>query len=229
MLGCIYDRGAFCSAPASAEQAKELYRNAEKRGSYTKLDSGAKCTLRALGIADDDVFAADHNVLEDYTISELQEIYAQHTGRTDQRLPRRVAFYFDFIEVCAGEKHLSASCVAVGLVVGPPIEINDSAWSDVTTSEVLEWLVWMVSERRVKFTSMSPVCTTFSRVNTLWPYRIKHFIRGFDPLEPRTRNGNMIADYALVLVHTAFHADVAAQNENPGSSMMRITRAGSIL
>ncbi len=47
--------GAFVRTPIHREQAKELYRFAEKLGGYSKLEPRARCLLRELGEVTGDI------------------------------------------------------------------------------------------------------------------------------------------------------------------------------
>ena len=94
-------------APASDAQVRELWRHGEKKGGYSKLESSARCALRAL---------------DELHGTEELAFFAAHAAQLEGP-ERPLAFTYDFLELHAGEAVLSAEGAAMGLRVGPPIDI----------------------------------------------------------------------------------------------------------
>ena len=197
--------GGIVSAPATQRQVRKLYRHRKRRGSYSKLEAPARCMVRELGVLG--------------TPGGDEESPAFPACAAGPERP--LAFFYDFLEVFAGCAALSAAAVAEGLSVGPPIEISASRWMDVLDTRVLEWLVWMVTTRRVRAISLAPPCTTFSIANTVSPIRSWAQPRGFNLLDPRTWRSNRMADFAILLLVLCGRCGVAGMDENPFTSKMR--------
>ena len=103
------DGGGITHAAASSEQARELFRLREKRGSYSKLESPARCALREQGL-----LGRPGSSQEEALFPAVED-------------PRRpLAFVFDFLEVFAGSAILSTAVSQLGISVGPPIDIRVS-------------------------------------------------------------------------------------------------------
>lgn len=78
--------------------------------------------------------------------------------------PRALGFFFDFIEICGGSAGVSRSLADLGYTVAPPIELSDSKHFDITSLDLLDWVIYMIRQRRIKSAMIEPVCATFSPV-----------------------------------------------------------------
>ena len=198
------DGGGITHAAASSGQARELFRLREKRGGYSKLESPARCALREQGL-----LGRPGSSQEEALFPAVED-------------PRRpLAFVFDFLEVFAGSAILSTAVSRLGISVGPPIEIRVSRWYDLTDTRVCEWLIWLVTERRIRCASLAPPCTTFSVAASTAPRRSKLVPRGFDPRDPATWLGNRLADLSLFLVGLCRRHGIGAMAETPGASRLQ--------
>ena len=54
--------------------------------------------------------------------------------------PRELAQRFDFIEVAGGSGRVSDEVAALGLIVGPIVDLSKSRLFDMANDRVLEWI-----------------------------------------------------------------------------------------
>ena len=110
--------GACCSAELPHTVARSLWLNADRRGAYTRLDTGPKELLRAAGIGSSE---------EDFEPS-------------PEKLPGQIPFRIDLLPI--GRPPLSTLRLAAqaGLQVGPPINLSTSEHFDVASPEFRVWL-----------------------------------------------------------------------------------------
>ena len=72
-----------------------------------------------------------------------------------------IDFSFDVVEICGGSGVLSDALSREGLSVCVPIDLSRSPEFDITHVRLLEWVMFMLSEKRLKAVICEPVCTTF--------------------------------------------------------------------
>ncbi|CAK9067955.1 Methyltransferase-like protein 5, partial [Durusdinium trenchii] len=137
-----------------------------------------------------------------------------------QRPVKPIAFKFDFIEIYAGSARVSSAASSMGLVVGPPVDIAYSGELDLSLVRVIGWLSYMVTSGLLGSLMVEPVCTTFSIIRRP-RLRSSSVPLGFDPRDPKTHLGNVLALRALTLLFLAHRYGVPALGEQPWSSMMR--------
>ena len=95
-------KGAFCSAPLSKDLARTLWSGLRSKGAYHRLLSPVEALAKRVGLG--------------------EELPAQ-----DEAPCRRpLAFHYDFLEVFSGAAVVSSAVAALGLVVGPPIDLSQS-------------------------------------------------------------------------------------------------------
>jgi hypothetical protein len=92
------------------------------------------------------------------SIGEETEAWTQHLSSP----ARSIDFRFDIVEICGGSGVLSAALSKAGLHVCVPIDLSRSPQFDVTSLRMLEWVMYMLKEKRLKAVVCEPVCTTFS-------------------------------------------------------------------
>ena len=104
-------RGAVCSAVVGKQVAGTLWRSCKSRGAYTRLLTPPETLMRRL------------------------EIFEEHTVQSHFEAPSRpLAFTFDFLEVFAGSSKVTKFVAAMGVSVGPPIDITYSEEYDMSSS-----------------------------------------------------------------------------------------------
>ena len=126
-------KGALVSTPVSEEEALLLWRSADRKGGYSKLDTPA---LARLGDA--------------WIDEEPLQGLLQSPARTPQMC-------FDFVEVCAGAGRISHFCSKMGLSVCPPLDLDHSLQYDLASSDVMLWLVDMLRSGRLRSVFVSPL------------------------------------------------------------------------
>ena len=89
------------------------------------------------------------------------QLQVDHTA-TSPGPERPLAQYYDLIEVCGGSSVLSDEMNRRGFVVGPIIDLTYSEQCNLVNLQVLEWLIFLVQNRRVKALALERPCTTFS-------------------------------------------------------------------
>lgn len=146
-------------------------------------------------------------------------------GREDQgpgelpQVPRPFAQYYDFIEVCGGSGVISEQVAALGWVVGPIIGFSFSFEYDFTKLRVVEWLLFLVRERRVKAVALEPPCATFSPA--AWPSQRSYRVpRGYNQRLSKVWFGNRLAFACLLILWEAAMSTVLALLETPRRSKM---------
>ena len=208
-LAAEYDPKLYCTDASSTKGAivstlpgrrivEVMWKSMRSKGAYTRLLSPSECVLRNLGELDPPAEAAASSV------------------------DRPLAYHYDFIEVYAGACLITNCLAERGYVCGPPIELSNSPEYDVSTVWIIEWLTYLVSrsQKRLKAFFLCPPCTTFSIMRRP-ALRSKTFPYGFDPLEEKTRVGNVLAHRALQLMYVGAQNGVGGIIENPWSSFMK--------
>ena len=198
-------KGAILSAPIKAELSEVLWRAARSKGSYSRLLSPTECLLRRLG---------EHEELS-------------HPG--DELKPDRpLACHFEFVEVFAGAAKISSYLGSWGIAIGPPLDLSESPEYDLASVRVIEWLTFMVAEKRLLAFFLGPPCTTFSIMRRP-RLRSKASPLGFDPSDPQTHIGNQLAHRSCQLMMVGSRNNSAGMLETPFSSYMKGLRAWQII
>ncbi|CAK9070424.1 unnamed protein product, partial [Durusdinium trenchii] len=197
-------KGAIVSTTTLPSVAQELWRCCRTKGAYSRLKTDYELLVERLGIAED--VGEDGN--------------APPAAFSGQRPVKPIAFKFDFIEIYAGSARVSSAASSMGLVVGPPVDIAYSGELDLSLVRVIGWLSYMVTSGLLGSLMVEPVCTTFSIIRRP-RLRSSSVPLGFDPRDPKTHLGNVLALRALTLLFLAHRYGVPALGEQPWSSMMR--------
>ena len=192
------EKGAICVAEAKPRIVAALWKSCRSKGSYSRLLSPAQQILRrnaAWG--------------EEYICDEI-------SFGPD----RPLGFCFDFIEVFSGASLITAALAAKNVTVGPPLDTGISEEYDLRYVRVLEWLTFMIAEKRLKAFMSSPPCTTFSIMRRP-RLRSPSQPLGFDPLEEKTYLGNALGQRSGQLMKTAAVNGAAGLSETPYSSYLK--------
>ena len=189
-------KGAIVSAEIEPRLIEVMWKGLKSKGAYTRLLSPSETILKAVG--------------------ELEP--SEPDGRVDP--PRPIAFHFDFIEVFAGASLISSFLSSWNFVCGPPVEISSSAEFNVAEVRVIEWLTFLVSEKRLLSFFLCPPCTTFSIMRRP-ALRSQATPYGFCPLEEKTSAGNVLAHRSMQLMYVGAQNEVPGIAETPWSSFMK--------
>ena len=190
-------KGAIVSTPLDSSEAELLWRTAERKGGYSKLDNDPRALRRVIG--DPDV---DEDPLEGFPVGPS----------------RNPPLRFDFVETCAGSSRISHFCSEAGLSVCPPLDLEHSRQYDLLSADVMLWVVAMLQEGRLRSAFVSPPCTTFSPA--AYPALRSYEDPWGDHSHPRVRTGNILAQRALAIIFTARTYQRGAGGEQPRRSKM---------
>ena len=188
------DRGAICSVAARPEVTKILSRACKTKGAYTRLQSSWARLMQKLGLSDEQV--------EEGISVEVD---------------RPLAFTFEFIEIFAGAARVTRCLEALGIVCGPPIDLSKSEEYNMKEVFMLEWLFHLIERGSLRAFMLEPPCTTFSIMRRP-ALRDRLFPFGFDPCDPQTHDGNVLAGRSLQLLQKARVHRVSGIFERPFSA-----------
>ena len=194
-----------CTQPA-AGTTKVLWRCAEKRGAYSRLEQRPCAVRREEGLLDPE----DEN-----------DHFPDEVGLA---LPDRpLAMYYDFAEVAGGAGGVSRAAARRGLLVGPVVDLSFSQWFDLKSGRLLEWLCWLLWERRLLCIMVEPPCSSFSPMIRKPPRSYQQTL-GFDRTEPKTFLGNLAAFRCLLLLLVADLACGSGLAEQPRMAWLQVWR-----
>ena len=103
-------------------------------------------------------------------------------------LSRPLGLDYDFVEIYGGAGDTSRLLSDRGFKVGPAVDLSTSRVFDMRDCRVLEWLVFMISERRLRGASCLVPCTSFS-IAAHPAVRSHKCCLGFNRHEPKTLLG----------------------------------------
>ena len=193
------DRGAVVEAEVSQDVQEALHRTCKSKGGYTKLASPEESMLQRIGI------------LEGGEEDE-EELH--------QKVHRPLAFRFVFIEVFAGSAKITKALDLLGVAVGPPLELSRSEEYNLQYLHLISWLTHLLMEGRLLAFMCEPPCTTFSIMrrpalrDAMHPY-------GFDPSDPQTATGNVLAFRSFQMMAVGEREGAAGLLETPNSSKLK--------
>ena len=189
--------GGICRACVGKDVAEVLWRHCKSKGAYTRLLTRSESLMRRL------------------------ELFEEKEDLVDAvQVPRPLAYTFDFIEIFAGSAKVTSCMASLGVPVGPPIELSMSEEFNVANYWVFNWLSFLIVNRLVKSFAVEPPCTTFSIMRRP-RLRSGQKPLGFQPSDPSTHTGNLLACRSGQPCHLAARYNVTALWETPFSSYMR--------
>lgn len=202
-------KGAIVSAGICGDTEEVLWLDADKRGSYSRLEHPIRAMLKDLGEFDDD--------------EPLPPDASCPSG-----LFRAPLLYFDFVEICGGAGKITDALHEMGYVCAPVLDLSDSRHYDLGSLRFLEWMIYMIEEDRFRSFFVEPPCTSFSPAAhpAVRSYRQP---LGFDRLNPKTFHGNLLAFRALVLLRVGFRCRRPCGLEQSRLSKMAWLRAWQAL
>ena len=198
--------GAIVSKDVDEELARELWRRSEKKGTYTKLSNGFRSALVAAGVDEEHEDA-------DWEFGDLVE-----------DIERPPSFEFDFVEVCGGVGRVSQAMSQLGHVVAPVLDLSNSRHYNLSSLDLLNWLIHMLASGRIKSIMCEPPCTTFSAAAhpACRSYRQPE---GWNRRLPKVFRGNQLAFRSLILCLVAKRHKRPSGLEQPRLSKMAWLRA----
>ena len=173
-------KGAIVESCVPAHLGRFLWRTGSKKGGYAKLMNKEEARLcKAYGY---DCLGFDE---------------PSHAAWTSPK--RSPLLRYDFIEVCGGAAKVSKYLAKDGWVIGPCLDLDRSGHFDLSSFDLLRWILYLLENSLLDGFLVQPPCTTFSPAQHP-ALRSYHLPRGFSPLEPRTLLGTCLALRSLALI-----------------------------
>ena len=196
------EKGAYCKAKVPEQLSEVVWKTTKSKGGYSRLLSPVETALRRVG------------QLEEEVGGNFEE------ARTPTEVPRPLAFVFDFIEVFAGAAKVTHFMRLRGFVCCQPIDLSNSSEHDLSDVRVMEWIAYLITNRRVKAFMVEPPCTTFSIMRRP-ALRSADEPYGFFPHEEKTHVGNVLSLRGLQMMHLGRWYEVPGIMECPYSSLVK--------
>ena len=189
-------KGAVVSAAVGHEISRALWLAGDKKGCYTRLDNPFRALRRHLG---QDL---DEELIE----------FQEHPGRP-------IPLCFDFVEIFGGVGRVSDAMNNLGFVVAPVLDLSHSRAYDLSSLDMLRWIIHMLESGRFRSLLLSPPCTTFSPAAhpACRSYKLP---KGWFRRSPKVFFGNMMAFRSLIIMRCAVRCNVPAGTEQPRRSKM---------
>ena len=189
---------AILKTTVSKDVSEALYKCCKTKGAYSRLLTPLEQALKGVDALEEEM----------------------PNGTDVSFIHRPIAFHFEFIEVFAGASKITKYLDHKGVRVGPPLDLSISPEYDVGLIHVVEWLTFMLAEKRLRAFFSGPPCTTFS-VMRRPRLRSKEAPLGSDPTDHQTQVGNHLALRALQLMQVGRQNGASGINETPYSSYMK--------
>lgn len=205
---CIYatdaseKKGAICATSLPVGVVQLLFKTCRTKGAYTRLHAASD------GVED---YSQDHG-----------SCWPDQGGETTcgSTIARSLAFSFEFIEIFAGSSRISRAIAALGVVVGPPLDISFSEEFDLTKLHVLSWIYFLIESGRLLAVALEPPCTTYSIIRRP-ALRSRGVPYGFNPADPKTHLGNVLFLRALQIMYKAARHQIAGLLERPFTAVSK--------
>lgn len=195
-------KGAICITTMPVEVVQLLFKACRTKGAYTRLHFEE---------------ADDHGKASGFGAQQSSQGDDPTAGLS---VDRPLAYSFEFIEIYAGSSRITKSIAALGITVGPPLDISFSEEFDLSKLHVLSWIYFLIESGRLLAVALEPPCTTYSIIrrpalrSRLAPY-------GFDPGDPKTHLGNVLFLRALQIMRKAARHQIAGLLERPFSALSK--------
>ena len=210
--------GAVCAAPISPLVTQELWRHAEQRGTYTKLQSPASAVLSELGIpsSSDDSFSPAPNFVDPPVMSVPSSLSE--------------GILFDCVELFRGAGNWTSVHADRGLRCHDGFD-NDGRrlrCSDLASDGVFRELIALAARRVVREWHSGVPCLSYGTLRRP-QVRSKEQPYGFDPSDPFTAYHNMLARRCAMIFTLALLLGQFISVEQPRSSRMFLLHCFQVL
>ena len=202
------EKGAICRAKVSRQWQEVLFRSSRTKGAYTRLLSPVQALLTK--------------------INEYEEVGEEKIDLPTEKPGRPLAFVFEFLEIFSGASGVTEFVNGFGVVCGPPIDISISEEYNMKEPHLVAWVTHLLAEGTLKAVLLMPPCTTFSIMRRP-ALRDKLFPFGYDPSDPQTEDGNILAHRSFQVGFTAAANGAIAVLEKPHSSKMKYLPSWEVL
>lgn len=198
------EKGAILASPLDRSVMQVAWRCCRSKGGYSKLLSKEQVVLS-----------------KSTDFEEVEPVL-------EQKVTRPLAYRFAFIEIFAGAATVTQKVAALGFSVCNPIDISFDVELNMKHVHVLEWLLHLIQNHYVESFMIEPPCTTFS-VMRRPPLRSREQPFGFDPSDPQTEDGTILAHRSFEVFDSGLRYGVTGVLENPWSSKIKFLPAWEIL
>ena len=210
-------KGGITVADVPEDVATLLWRDSDRRGANVPLQSRATALVKEYdpsfeeGVNDFGSFIGDKEVGEDYEGED---------GIGSPEVHRPIGLNYDFVEICGGSGVVTKALCKLGVRCGPILDITHSRHYNLTDLRVIQWVIFLMEDGRLRSFLVAPPCTTFSAAAhpSLRSYRIPE---GYDRHHPRVELGNRLAFASILLLAVALRLRVFGLGEQPRRSKMR--------
>lgn len=194
-----------------------LWRDADRRGANVPLQSRSSILAKCCDESYEDEAGED---VAGFAEGPSSEIYGGGDADGSTGISRPIGLSYDFIEVCGGSGVVTSALCALGVVCGPILDITYSRHYDLTDGRLIQWVIYLMEQGRLRSFLVAPPCTTFSPAAhpALRSYRVPE---GFQRLHPRVHLGNRLAFASLALLFAGLRLRVFGLGEQPIRSKMR--------
>ena len=199
-------RGGVTSRDVPQNISRLLWLGGDRKGAYTKLDNPFKEILKHVGRHEDELLGDE----------EAQPLDEAHLAGSPAP---PIEFAFDFVEICGGAGVISKSLAALGYTVCTPIDLSNSPHFDLTSLDLVWWIIGMIKHGRFRSICVEPPCTSFSVAQHPSSRSYQNPL-GFDRTDRKTWLGNCLAFRCLLLCWIASIFECPSLAEQPHLSKM---------
>ncbi len=155
-------KGGITEAEVPQELATLLWRDSDKRGANLPLQSRATALIKEYDTTfEEGVDAMDCFVGGD-GVGELYYLYEDEDGIGSPEVHRPIGLNYDFVEVRGGSGVVTKALCRLGVSCGPILDITYSRHYNLTDLRVIQWVIFLMEEGRLRSFLVAPPCTTFS-------------------------------------------------------------------
>ena len=210
-------KGGITEAEISEDYAMLLWRDADRRGANVPLQSRSATLAKHYDDAYEDELP-EEPCEENPEL--LGDFIAEGGFAQKVSVSRPLGLSYEFIEVCGGSGVVTEALCRLGVVCGPILDITYSRHYNLTDGRVIEWVIFLMEQGRLRAFLVAPPCTTFSAAAhpCLRSYAIPE---GFDRNHPRVWIGNRLAFASISLLSAGLRLRVFGLGEQPRRSKMR--------
>ena len=195
-------KGAFCEAFVGERASSALWRSADKKGCSEPLAPAATAAEASAEL-----------------LADPSPVPSGAAAPEKESLNKPLAMHYDFLEVFGGRGPVSSALAARGITNCLVLDLSVSRQFDLSSSRVVEWVLFLVQSGRVRSVFLSPPCASFA-IAARPALRSVAQPWGFAPNDLRTFRGNRVACVAMIILRTCRSYRVPALLEQPLRSKM---------
>eukprot|EP00438_Fugacium_kawagutii_P016043 Skav232582 [mRNA] locus=scaffold932:80382:86688:- [translate_table: standard] len=196
-------KGGIAEAKVDEEVAKMMWRSADKKGANLPLPNRTMALLRSY---DDD---------EEL---ELPSGFDHDDGA--KGVERPIGLRFEFAEIFGGAGIVTKFLCRRGVVCAPVLDLSYSPHYNIAIGRVVEWVIFMLEEKRILAVLVAPPCTSFSPAAHP-AVRSYENPMGFNRKLGKVLVGNRLAGGAMSIMFACRRTHSPGMLEQPRRSKMR--------